>query len=249
MDISVVIPTADRGKLLARALLSVASQTHQPSEVLVVDNGKSDAEPFDNKILNLKTIKTAPMIGPSAARNIGWKAATGKLVAFLDDDDFWFDDYLELCLSRACQVSRSGNHDLPIVVSQLQRLDNNGIPKPYKLFPTNKKDQRKVYFSNPGFGGQNIVIPKYILEALNGFDETMPASVDRDFAARALQNNFEIVVANTAVSVLCDHPGDRVRANQVLGNKRFIQKHWHKMSPAELFKAINIYLSRKKRNR
>jgi glycosyltransferase involved in cell wall biosynthesis len=97
--ISVIICTRNRAALLEKCLLSVEGQTLEASafEVLVVDNGSSDATPLVLKKfserLPLTTIPE-PVIGLSRARNTGWQAAKSDFIAFLDDDAMADPDWL-----------------------------------------------------------------------------------------------------------------------------------------------------------
>src|SRR5690606_20462650 len=108
----------------------------------------------------------------------------------------------------------------------------------YKLFPQEKAKQRNIYFRNPGFGGQNIILDRSLFLRLGGFDENMPASVDRDLAARIIQNETPIHVQPSSIAILCDHQGQRVRESQVLGNWVFIKKHYKHMTKMELWRAL-----------
>ncbi len=95
--LSVVIPLYNKGNYVERALSSVAGQTLQPLEIIVVDDGSTDDGPErvrsinDPKILLLQQQNR----GPGAARNAGLARAAGKYVAFLDADDEWFPTFLE----------------------------------------------------------------------------------------------------------------------------------------------------------
>lgn len=93
--ISVVIPTYRRPELLARCLAAVLRQTLDPGayEVLVVDDGHDDETRAMVQCLRrtggiaaLRYIRPVHGRGPAVARNAGWRAARGPLVAFTDDD-------------------------------------------------------------------------------------------------------------------------------------------------------------------
>lgn len=93
--VSVVISTYQRADLCERALRSVLSQSEPPLEVLVCDNGSTDATEArmrewaraDERVRYLRTDVNSGT--PATTRNIGAEHARGELVAFLDDDDEW----------------------------------------------------------------------------------------------------------------------------------------------------------------
>lgn len=93
--VSVILPVYNRAGWVARAVESVFAQTHGPLELLVVDDGSTDEtrrvlEQFDERI----TILEQAHAGAEAARNLGLRHARGELVAFIDSDDFWYEDRL-----------------------------------------------------------------------------------------------------------------------------------------------------------
>jgi glycosyltransferase involved in cell wall biosynthesis len=123
--ISVIVPTVRRPKLLIRAVNSVLAQSTSDLEVVVVIDGP---DPETTQLLSdiadrrLRFIQNLRSLGSAEARNVGIKAARGEWVAFLDDDDEWLRDKLELQLTVAGPV----RHDvivscLSYVVTPLQR--------------------------------------------------------------------------------------------------------------------------------
>lgn len=100
-SVSVVIPMFNSATTIERALKSVATQSRPPREVIVVDDGSSDAstavvEQWSKSNISIQLIKHAENLGPSASRNTGWDSATGKFVAFLDSDDAWHPEKLRI---------------------------------------------------------------------------------------------------------------------------------------------------------
>jgi len=233
---SVIIPTADRPALLRRALDSVLGQSLTPQQIIVVDNGYVPVERFGDMPDFVEFVRTLPRIGPGRSRNIGAQHAGAEFLAFLDDDDIWDVGYLA-AMQQSCERAKA-----KALVGRLMRSpDGKGVRREYKLFPSRPEEQRAIYFRNPGFGGQNIVIKRRLFLEVGGFDETMPASVDRDLAARLLDAGVDVAVVPEAIAVLCDHGGERVRASQVRGNWMFIRKHWRKMKIGELAKALGTF--------
>ena len=99
MKISVVIPTYNRKKYIKRAIDSVIRQSYKSFEIIVIDDGSTDGtyelikQSYSSSQISLKKQKNK---GVSAARNKGVKLAKGDWIAFLDSDDEWFENKLEL---------------------------------------------------------------------------------------------------------------------------------------------------------
>ena len=94
---SVIIPNFNNGPTLARAINSVLTQTTPAHEILVIDDGSTDeskqiAESFGEKVRYF----WQPNSGVSVARNLGANMATGEWLAFLDADDEYLPNRLEV---------------------------------------------------------------------------------------------------------------------------------------------------------
>jgi hypothetical protein len=97
-SISVVIPTYQRKPVVSDAVDSALAQTVRPVEVLVVDDGSTDAtaDTVMSKYGDTVRVVRRPNRGPAAARNSALAMVTGDAVAFLDSDDRWKRDHLAL---------------------------------------------------------------------------------------------------------------------------------------------------------
>lgn len=99
---SAVIPAYNRGKYIARAIESVLAQTVKDFEIIVVDDHSTDdtlciAESYVVKYPEVRVFcQDENAHGAQAARNRGWKEAQGEWIAFLDSDDTWTPDHLEM---------------------------------------------------------------------------------------------------------------------------------------------------------
>jgi glycosyltransferase involved in cell wall biosynthesis len=84
--LSVVIPSYNRAPVLARCLDALAEQDPPPDEVVVVDDGSTDATPVVLSDRDWVRAVRRPNGGRSAAKNTGYQAARGDVVLFMDDD-------------------------------------------------------------------------------------------------------------------------------------------------------------------
>ena len=99
MVVSVIIPTFNRRYLLERAIASVQKQTYTCWELIVVDDGSTDGtrsfvQSFQDD--RIRYLRNEVKQGAQCARNKGLQAARGKYIAFLDSDNEWYADKLDL---------------------------------------------------------------------------------------------------------------------------------------------------------
>ncbi|MEW6126824.1 MAG: glycosyltransferase [Acidobacteriota bacterium] len=121
--VSVVIPTYNSAAFLSEAITSVLNQTYRPVEIIVIDDGSTDntetvAATFKEAIRYSKKANG----GPSAARNVGIRHSSGEFIAFLDADDLWLPDKLEL------QIAHFNEHpEYGVVFTGSQRFNESGV--------------------------------------------------------------------------------------------------------------------------
>lgn len=108
--VSVIIPAFDAAEHIRQTLDSVLAQTYPKIEVIVVDDGSSDAtstvvKEFAARDARIQLLQQRNA-GTGAARNTAIQAARGKYIAPLDADDFWFPEKLEKQVARLEQCSK-----------------------------------------------------------------------------------------------------------------------------------------------
>ena len=103
VSVSVIIPCYNSAQTIERAIQSVAKQSLRPQEVIVIDDASSDntieiLQSLQNHYGKdwLKLVMLAKNAGPSFARNQGWDLASQNYIAFLDADDAWHPQKIEL---------------------------------------------------------------------------------------------------------------------------------------------------------
>ena len=99
--VSIIVPVHNAATSLHRALRSVLSQTLTDYELILVDDCSADEsirmlKKYGELDERVRLFSTSRNSGPGAARNVGLKNARGRYIAFLDADDFWVRNKLEL---------------------------------------------------------------------------------------------------------------------------------------------------------
>jgi glycosyltransferase involved in cell wall biosynthesis len=181
IKVSVIIPTFNRAGKISRAISSVLGQTFKDFELIVVDDGSddetyADLSRFDGKI---SVIKHPGNLGVSAARNSGIKASQAPLVAFLDSDDYWLPEKLDI------QV-RYFRENPEVVVCQTEEIwVRNGVrvnPWNKHLKPTGNIFERslKLCVVSPSA----VMTKREIFDEVGLFDEEFPVCEDYDLWLR-----------------------------------------------------------------
>lgn len=100
--VSVIIATYNREKFIGETIDTILAQTYNNFELIIVDDGSTDKTEEiikgyrDERILYIKTSNWG---GPARPRNIGIEKARGEYITFCDDD-LWFSNKLEVCISH-----------------------------------------------------------------------------------------------------------------------------------------------------
>ncbi len=165
--VSVVVPAFKQAALISASLDSIAAQTFAGSvEVIVVDDGcpEGTGDAAARHTLG-PTVIRQPNQGVAAARNTGIAASTGRYIAFLDADDQWLPEKLEVQVRRLEQAASPA-----LCFCRYQTVDDKGVELPHGLHPGE--------FGEPGphtlFRGNYIgcltaIVDRRCLERVGGF--------------------------------------------------------------------------------
>jgi len=171
--VSVIVPVYNADKYLAQALESVFVQAYHPMEVLVVDDGSTDASAEIAQQFPVRYMHQ-PNGGPGAARNRGIAESSGELLAFHDADDLWTSDKLET------QVNYLLDHpDCQCVIARARYFLEPGCPFP----PLLRKDILDGDFVSPLM--QTLLARRSVFERVGLFDPLLNPADDLDWFARA----------------------------------------------------------------
>ncbi len=103
--VSVIIPCYNRARVVRRAVKSALSQSHADLEIMVVDDGSDDGAALAAALkecndVRVRLVRHLSNRNGAAARNTGVRESLGEMIAFLDSDDEWAADKLELQVRR-----------------------------------------------------------------------------------------------------------------------------------------------------
>lgn len=205
---SVIIPVFNREKLISKTLNSVLNQTFEDYEVIVVDDGSTDRTlatlaDFSDTV----TLVTQHNQGPSVARNTGIAKATGKYVAFLDSDDFWFPWTLAVYEKVIAQTQSAFISGTAFDFDQEAALENICSEQVrFKIFPDYLASSEHSIWTLPSA----TVVEAQLLKQSGGFTQSWINGEDSDLWLKlGIASRFVIINA-PFVSAYRRHTGSAI---------------------------------------
>lgn len=194
-DVSVVVPTFNRAALLEETLTSILSQSHQPVEVIVVDDGSTDeTETVVRRYGPPARYHHIDNAGQARARNVGVSLSTAPWLAFCDDDDLWRPEYLagHARLFRSQPQIEYAFCNFVHVRDGIweDRTKFDTAPPEFWDVPKQDLDFPAWIFTEPLYAHivrfqpifpSTIVLSRDFFARLGGFDESFSRTVSEDF--------------------------------------------------------------------
>ena len=234
--VSVIIPTYNCAKYVVNAIKSVLCQSYRIYEIIIIDDGSTDEtrdviRPYMKDVVYIFQENK----GLPGARNRGLREATGDFIAFLDADDLWLNDKLEIQIQVFEAFPSVG-----IVFSNFSVFTEDGdreenyFEKCFPIFEENnitledifkykrkirckkKQDEVQIYYGNVAshlFQGNfilpsSVVMRKSIVDHLGGFDENYRIAEETDFFLRVCTLYDAAYVDRTLVDYLIKRVGN-----------------------------------------
>jgi GT2 family glycosyltransferase len=191
-QVSVVIPTYNRLRMLPDAIDSVLAQTYRDFELIVVNDGSQDgtAEEIAACYGTAVRVVTQPRRGVAAARNLGVQCSRGAYLAFLDSDDLWRPRKLETQMSLMHRQTRWR-------ICQTEEIwIRNGVRvNPKKRHRKPSGDIFRASLDLCLVSPSAALMTRELFERTGGFDESFPVCEDYDLWLRiALDHPVPLIV-------------------------------------------------------
>lgn len=217
MNVSAVICTHGSPHSLIKTFTSLVANKVSPAEIIIVEQGgqraKSLLSDFSTKSIPIKII-TSSTHGLAVARNLGWRAAKGDIIAYTDDDAYvnrhWIEQIIKTFNKKKLKVGVVGGPIIPIFPK--------GVVWPYPsawhyILPALNHGTRTItYPQNSKPPGVNYAISKKLIKKLGGFDECLGVSRARYIQLFGEDTDISFQVEKLGYTliynpkVICYHP-------------------------------------------
>jgi succinoglycan biosynthesis protein ExoO len=210
VEFSVIIPAYNVSGIIGRAIRSASAQTFSPLEILVINDCSTDdtvevVRALGREIPSIRLLSTPANGGPSAARNVGLRAAKGDWIALLDSDDAWKPGRLQ----RLSEVAGATSADF--VADNLMMWDavtDTQFKPTYFEFPEAQKQITLVdmfsaddnfNFSKASFALMKPIFRrKFLAEHKLEYNESIKVGEDFTFYVESLFNGAMVILIKEA---------------------------------------------------
>lgn len=182
--VSVIVPTRNRPHFLKEALHSILNQTYRYFEIIVVNDSGEEVSEIINafKDSRIRYVRHETNKGPSASRNTGLKTAKGTYIAYLDDDDIYYPEHLEMLVNflekSGCKVAYSDSYQ-----AFQEKAVNNFVTKRKTLANGYDFDRENFLIKN-NIPILTVMHAKECIDEIGVFDERIGVHEDWDLWIR-----------------------------------------------------------------
>ena len=214
--VSIVLPTKNRAQFLRRAVKSVLAQTYTEFELIIVDDNSTDAtvevvRSFDDERIHY--MRQTISKGPGAARNAGCAVAEGEYIAFLDDDDQFAPNKLDVQV----EVFRQTTASIAVVISDVE-VQRDG--KVVEFYPYDG-EIGSIFLHVLAGHWFPLNATLLIRHQLPQFDEHLLCLEDIDFHLKVLQKSKAAYTGLTVAQYNIDQKRNRLSQNRINMHRSF----------------------------
>lgn len=252
-NVSIIMPTYNREKLLPKAINSVINQVYTNWELIIVDDGSTDntrklVDNYSRLDQRIRYIRNNRNKGPSGARNCGILQCKGEYIAFLDSDDEWFNYHLkdsievleneDVCVCFALWIeNRSGKlvqyDQQPGIKEQFEDAFRDLTPeiKNNLVFFDERFYEYAITTNLYCYHINTMVFKKDILHSVDLFNEKLRANEDNDFVYRVFHDfniclilDYHFTYNQGQDNIYLFIDRTNISVEDILGNRNFIER-------------------------
>ena len=258
--VSIVIPTYNHAFFLGKALESILNQTFKNWEAIVIDNNSTDGT---NKVISkindarIKCLKINNNGVIARSRNLGVKSAKGDWIAFLDSDDWWTKDKLEICLKNTDDQVDIVYHNLEVKYENSKFLFKKEYLKGRQLKKPILIDLLESGITKGNaIGNSSVIIRKNILNKIGGISESIELVGSEDYntwlRVAQITNQFQYLDKNLGYILI--HDNNTSKKDMSVPQREAVLKFMNLFSPQQKINlevklryiSGNYYLSKNK---
>ncbi len=215
VDLAIIIPTLNEEKYIGKLLDSIAFQTVQPKEVVIVDAYSVDqtikvVKKYQKKLSQLQYFQI-PKYTISRQRNYGAKNTTAKHLLFLDADMLLLDPFTLEKYIREVEIRQ-------LDIAAATNLPDSDFWQDRGLFMAMDLTLKTIKPIWPVAQGMNLYIKRKFWQKNNGFNEELKVGEDHEFVTRVVKNEAQFGYLKTT------HVYTSIRRIKEMGRMRFAMK-------------------------
>ena len=222
---SIIIPTYNREDLVIPAIKSVRNQVFEDWELLIIDDGSTDGT--KDKVSSYTNIDKRikyhyqTNAGRSSARNKGITLSNGKFICFLDSDDYYLPNHLQVFY----ELLRNNEYQPHFYYGHTFE-DNNGDLKEVGKVVFESQNVFKFLFENP-IGTPRVCLAKSTLSS-EQFDTSLSFGEDNELWLRLMP--LKIICTNTFTQAYRNHPDRSITqgSSSIFENIRIKEQIYYK---------------------
>jgi glycosyltransferase involved in cell wall biosynthesis len=230
--ISIVIPTYNHAKFISKALKSVIDQTYKYWEAIIIDNESVDdtykiINEFNDPRIKYFKISNNGVIAKS--RNLGIKEAKGEWIAFLDSDDWWTKNKLEVCISKISKNVDFIYHPYEYVIKSKSFFKKKIIKGRQLKKPILNDLLIGTITKGSQIGNSSVIVRKNILIKIGGLNENkiLVGSDDYDTWLRIAQITDQFLYINKRLSYYLFHDANTSSKDMSIPQRLVVKNFMH----------------------
>lgn len=246
--ISVVIPLYNREDYIGKTVQSILNQTLLPAEIIIVDDGSPDNSAAVVKSINNSRIHLIQQEnkGVSAARNRGIKAVKTDYVAFVDADDEWLPDHIEILEHLLQEYPQCGvvatlyyqrrtgrENEIPLISDKIPFPEEGIIDNYYEV-----ASERSFPFNMSSFAAK-----KKVLEAIDGFPEQLRSGGEDIMTMAKLVAVTDVAYSKRPTAIYNINGSDRKKPRPMLAENPLDKEFYNLLQTAAGKKGVRLFVA------